>query len=205
MVRTQIRARGVHDPRVLAVMEELPRHEFLPARDRARAYDDCPLPIAAGQSISQPYIVALMTEALALAGTETVLDVGAGSGYQAAILAKLAARVLAIEREPELLSMARAALKRVGLIDRVTLLKGDGSLGYAAAAPYDAILVGAGAPEVPVQLIEQLAEGGRLVIPVGDRDLQELVLVRRTRGQVTRSKLGGCQFVPLLGAAGWKG
>src|SRR5689334_18209502 len=174
MVREQIRARGVRDPRVLAAMEEIPRDEFVPPRDVHRAYSDRPLPIAGGQTISQPYIVALMVEALSLRGHETVLDVGAGSGYQTAILARLAARVYAIEREPLLVNAARAALTRLNLMDRVTLVEGDGSLGYSPGAPYDGIAVGAGAPEVPAALVEQLAEDGRLVIPVGNRMLQDL-------------------------------
>ncbi len=203
MVREQIRARGVRDPRVLAAMQEIPRSEFVPLKDRYRAYEDRPLPIGGGQTISQPYMVALMTEALSLQGNETVLDVGAGSGYQTAILARLAARVYAIEREGALIRAARETLTRLRLIDRVTLVEGDGSLGYLPGAPYDAIVVGAGAPDVPAALIEQLAENGRLVIPVGSRALQDLVLVRKAGGFAHRVGLGGCQFVPLRGEQGW--
>jgi protein-L-isoaspartate(D-aspartate) O-methyltransferase len=203
MVREQIRARGVRDPQVLLAMEEIPRAEFVPPKDRNRAYEDRPLPIGGGQTISQPYMVALMTEALSLKGHETVLDVGAGSGYQTAILALLAARVYAIEREPALLSLARETLTRLHLIERVTLVEGDGSLGYAPGAPYDAILVGAGAPDVPPALVDQLAENGRLVIPVGSRALQDLVLVRKSGGVAHRVGLGRCQFVPLRGEQGW--
>jgi protein-L-isoaspartate(D-aspartate) O-methyltransferase len=203
MVREQIRARGIHDRRVLAAMEEIPRAEFVPPKDRYRAHEDRPLPIGGGQTISQPYMVGLMTEALSLRGNETVLDVGAGSGYQTAILARLAARVYAIEREPALIEAARATLTRLHLIDRVTLVEGDGSLGYVPAAPYDAIVVGAGAPDVPPALVEQLAENGRLVIPVGSRALQDLVLIRKSGGVAHRVGLGGCQFVPLRGEQGW--
>jgi protein-L-isoaspartate(D-aspartate) O-methyltransferase len=203
MVRDQIRARGIRDRQVLLAMEEIPRAEFVPPKDRDRAYEDRPLPIGGGQTISQPYMVALMTEALSLKGNETVLDVGAGSGYQTAILALLAARVYAIEREPALIALARATLTRLHLIERVTLVEGDGSLGYAAGAPYDAIVVGAGAPDIPPALIEQLAENGRLVIPVGSRALQDLVLVRKSGGVAHRVGLGGCQFVPLRGKQGW--
>jgi protein-L-isoaspartate(D-aspartate) O-methyltransferase len=203
MVREQIRARGVRDHQVLLAMEEIPRAEFVPPKERDRAYEDRPLPIGGGQTISQPYMVALMTEALALKGSETVLDVGAGSGYQTAILALLAARVYAIEREPALIALARETLTRLHLIERVTFVEGDGSLGYAPGAPYDAIVVGAGAPDVPPALVEQLAENGRLVIPVGSRALQELVLVRKSGGVAHRVGLGGCQFVPLRGEQGW--
>jgi protein-L-isoaspartate(D-aspartate) O-methyltransferase len=203
MVREQIRARGVRDPRVLGAMAEIPRAEFVPPKDRYRAYEDRPLPIGGGQTISQPYMVALMIEALSLRGNETVLDVGAGSGYQTAILARLAARLYAIEREAALIAAARETLTRLHLIDRVTLVEGDGSLGHAPGAPYDAIVVGAGAPDVPPALIEQLAEGGRLVIPVGSRVLQDLVLVRKSGGVSHRVGLGGCQFVPLRGEQGW--
>lgn len=203
MVRTQIHDRGVRDTRVLAAMQAIPRHEFVPLWERHHAYEDRALPIAAGQTISQPYMVALMLDALSLRGNERVLEVGAGSGYQTALLTKLAAYIFAIEREPVLMDTARATLTRLHLMDRVTLVYGDGSLGYAPAAPYDAIIVGAGAPEVPGALVEQLAEGGRLAIPVGTRFYQNLVVVRKIGGKVERVNMGGCTFVPLRGAQGW--
>ena len=204
MVDTQIRARGIHDVRVLEAMLAVPRHEFVGPEHRHKAYEDCPLPIAAGQTISQPYMVAAMSETLALRGHETVLDVGAGSGYQAAVLAYLAARVYSIERERTLVECARAVLTRLDLTGRVTLVEGDGTRGYAGGAPYDGIVVGAGAPGVPESLLEQLAEDGRLVIPVGDLRNQELFLVRKAGGQVVRQVINSCRFVPLVGAEGWK-
>jgi protein-L-isoaspartate(D-aspartate) O-methyltransferase len=203
MVEKQIRKRGVADPRVLAAMLAVPRAEFVPADLRDRAYEDTPLPIPRGQTISQPYIVAAMSAALALKGHETVLDVGTGSGYQAALLAHLAARVYSIERDHVLLEEARGTLARLGLLDRITLLEGDGTRGYPPAAPYDGIVVGAGAPDVPHSLVEQLGEGGRLVIPIGDRWLQDLVLLRKIGGKTARSVISGCRFVPLVGEEGW--
>ena len=204
MVDTQIRGRGIRDARVLEVMFAVPRHEFVGPDHRHQAYDDCPLPIAAEQTISQPYMVAAMSQALLLKGFETVLDVGTGSGYQAAVLALLAKKVISIEREPALVEWSRAVLARLGLMDRVTLVEGDGTRGYAAGAPYDGIVVGAGAPDVPASLVEQLAEGGRLVIPVGDLRTQELFLVRKIGGHVDRRTINSCRFVPLVGAEGWK-
>ena len=204
MVEEQIRARGIQDTRVLAAMREVPRHEFVGPEYRHLAYDDRPLPIGAGQTISQPYMVAAMSEALALKGPETVLDVGTGSGYQAAVLASLAARVYSIEREHVLVETARATLERLGLLARVVLLEGDGTQGHAPGAPYDGIVVGAAAPDVPHSLIEQLADGGRLVIPVGDLHSQELLLVRKIGAKVLRDVINYCRFVPLLGAEGWK-
>jgi protein-L-isoaspartate(D-aspartate) O-methyltransferase len=206
MVDTQIHARGIGDARVLEAMRAVRRHEFVEPRLRERAYEDSPLPIAAGQTISQPYMVGAMCAALELQGHETVLDVGCGSGYQAAVLTHLAARVYSIEREPRLLETARATLARLGYLspDRLVLVEGDGTLGYLAGAPYHGIVVGAGAPDVPAALIEQLADGGRLVIPVGDLSYQDLVLVRKAGGQVVRKTINACRFVPLVGAAGWK-
>ncbi len=205
MVREQVAARGVRDQRLLEAMRDIPRGEFVPEKEKHRALEDRALPIGGGQTISQPYMVALMLEALSLKGTETVLDVGAGSGYQTAILALLARHVYAIERDPALVESARAALARVGLLNHVTLVCGDGSLGYPPGAPYDAIVVGAGAPDVPAALVDQLADEGRLAIPVGTRALQELVLVRKSGGVAHRVGLGGCQFVPLRGVQGWDG
>ena len=204
MVERQLRRRGIRDERVLEAMGQVPRHEFVPAELLREAYEDHPLPIGGGQTISQPYIVAQMVEALALQGGERVLEVGTGSGYQAAVLARLAARVHTIECDPSLARTARERLSRLGFGDTVEVIEGDGSAGYATAAPYDGILVAAAAPDVPAQLIEQLAEGGRLVIPVGERDAQELRLIRKIGGAPVVSKLGYCRFVPLLGAQGWE-
>lgn len=204
MVETQLRARGVGDPRVLAAMNTVPRHEFLPPSAHSRAYEDSPQPIACGQTISQPYMVASMCAALELKGTETVLDVGCGSGYQAAVLSLLAAKVYSIEREPRLLETAREVLARLGYLDHVTLVEGDGTMGYLGGAPYDGIIVGAGAPYVPTALMDQLAEGGRMVIPVGDFGYQDLALVRKTGGQIIRKNISACRFVPLVGVAGWR-
>jgi len=204
MVELQLRRRGIRDERTLEAMGQVPRHEFVPPELLREAYEDYPLPIGGGQTISQPYIVAQMVEALALQGPERVLEIGTGSGYQAAVLARLAARVVTIECEPTLARAARDRLSRLGFGDRVEVIEGDGSAGYATAAPYDGILVAAAAPDVPAQLIEQLAEGGRLVIPVGERDAQELRLIRKLGGSPVVTKLGYCRFVPLLGAQGWE-
>ena len=204
MVEKQIRARGIQDTRVLDAMLSVPRHEFVGPEYRPMAYEDRPLPIGAGQTISQPYMVAAMSQALALKGHETVLDVGTGSGYQAAVLAYLAARVYSIEREGVLVETARAALSRLGLAGRIVLVEGDGTQGYAPGLPYDGIVVGAAAPDVPHSLIEQLADGGRLVIPVGDLHSQELLLVRKVGGKVLRDVINYCRFVPLVGEQGWK-
>lgn len=209
MVEQQLRARGFCDDDVLAVMLEMPRHEFIAPEYRQFAYDDRPVPIAAGQTISQPYMVAVMTEALALRGTEKVLEVGTGSGYQTAVLAKLAARVYTIEREHELVEGARTTLQRLGQAGflesgRIEFIEGDGTEGYAPAAPYDGILVAAAAPSVPPSLEEQLGEGGRLVIPVGDLNSQELRLVRKISGQLVSRVVNECRFVPLVGKQGWR-
>ncbi len=204
MVATQLRARGIDDVRVLEAMVEVPRHEFLPPSRRGRAYDDSPQPIGCGQTISQPYMVAAMCAALSLRGGEAVLDVGCGSGYQAAVLTLLAGKVYSIEREPRLVESARATLAHLGYLNRITLVEGDGTLGYPSGAPYDGIVVGAGAPYIPSALMDQLAEGGRLVIPVGDYTYQDLLLVRKTGGQFTRKNINACRFVPLVGAFGWR-
>ena len=208
MVSRQLRGRGIRDQRVLQAMLEVPRHEFVAPEFRHQAYDDRPLPIGAGQTISQPYMVAIMTESLDLQGHEKVLEIGTGSGYQAAVLARLAARVYTIERERELVDTARGILGRLaeaGLLElsRLELIEGDGTEGYAAAAPYDGILVAAAAPSVPRALEEQLAEGGRLVIPVGNLDYQQLRLIRRVSGQLAASVVNECRFVPLVGRHGW--
>jgi len=203
MVETQIRARGVTDPRVLAAMTKVPRHRFIPRHLWDQAYSDYPLPIGEEQTISQPYIVALMTEALELTGQEKVLELGTGSGYQAAILAELAAEVYTIERLPSLARAARQVIDSLGYAN-VEVRVADGTLGWAQKAPFDAILVTAGSPQVPSPLVEQLALGGRLIIPVGDRYTQTLTRVRQTPEGLRHEYLGGCRFVKLIGRHGWQ-
>ncbi len=203
MVEEQILRRGVTDPRVIDAMRRVPRHLFVDEALRDRAYDDSPLPIGEKQTISQPYMVAVMSEALALDGSETVLEVGTGSGYQTAVLAHLARRVRSIERVESLAQRARTMIESLG-IRNAEFKVGDGSLGWRAKAPFDAILVTAGSPGVPEPLVEQLAPGGRLVIPVGDRSSQELLRVRRSsNGGTRREELVECRFVDLHGAFGW--
>jgi len=204
MVDTQLRARGIEDPLVLEAMARVPREAFVPAEAAARAYADGALPIGHGQTISQPYIVALMIAALELAGGERVLEVGAGSGYAAAILAEIAGEVIAIEREPALAEAARRRLTRLGY-DIVEIVTGDGSLGWPARAPYEAIIAAAGAPAVPEALCAQLAQGGRLVLPVGEtRGRQRLERWRKRRdGGFDMEHLAEVRFVPLVGESGW--
>ncbi len=206
MVQTQLRARGIADERVLAAMARLPRERFVPEERRAIAYADEALPIPAGQTISQPWIVARMTELLAPRVGDRVLDIGTGSGYQAAILALLGARVVSIERQPVLAESARARLAELGFGDQVDVRVGDGSLGDPTGAPWDGILVAAAAPAIPNPLREQLSpNGGRLVIPVGDRRRQDLLLVVR-HGDIWDEKNDGpCVFVPLVGEQGFQG
>ena len=203
MVEQQLRSRGLKDERVLQAMSQVPRHEFVPLDRRKEAYEDHPLPIGQGQTISQPYMVASMVEALELKGTERVLEVGTGSGYQAAVLARLAARVYTMECDPTLARAAQERFADMGLADSIVVIGGDGSLGYSPAAPYDGIIVAAAAPEVPDCYLEQLVEGGRLVIPVGSRDCQELRQIRKCEGQAVSRALGYCRFVPLRGERGW--
>jgi protein-L-isoaspartate(D-aspartate) O-methyltransferase len=204
MVRRHLVARGVRDPAVLEAMRTVPREAFLPAEMAEFAYEDAPLPIAQGQTISQPYIVALMTAALALRPGDRVLEIGTGSGYAAAILGRVAREVYTIERHGELADTAAARLRDLGF-HNVHVLHGDGTLGWAAHAPYDAIVVAAGGPDIPAALVSQLAVGGRLVIPIGaDRSLQVLVRVtREVDGSLRREDLGDVRFVPLIGAQGW--
>lgn len=202
-MREQIRARGVRDERVLSAMEEVPRHLFVPPDLRDAAYDDGPLPIGDGQTISQPFIVAEMTQALRLSGSEKVLEIGTGSGYQTALLAMVAGTVFSVERIQSLASEARAALEGAG-VRNVTVLVGDGTLGWRPFAPYDAILVAAASPSVPAPLLEQLAPGGRLVIPIGDRDSQVLQLLQREGDRIVTTSLGDVRFVPLLGELGFR-
>ena len=203
MVDRHIRARGVRDPRVLAALAEVPREAFLPPELADAAYDDRPLPIEAGQTISQPYIVAVMTEALALGPGDTALEIGTGSGYAAAVLARVAKQVYTIERHAELAELARERLARLGYAN-VAVRVGDGTLGWSEHAPFDAIVVAAGGPDLPRALLDQLAIGGRLVMPVGSGRGQELVRVTRVGAdEYRREELGAVQFVPLIGAQGW--
>jgi protein-L-isoaspartate(D-aspartate) O-methyltransferase len=195
MIQEQLR--GIRDSRVLAAMAAVPRHLFVPETLRHRAYEDMPLPIGSGQTISQPRMVAIMLEAAELQGNERVLEVGAGSGYQAALLSLLAREVYAVELLPELAELARRNLARAG-IQRAHVITADGANGWPPAAPYDVIIVAAAASRIPEPLIEQLAPGGRLLIPVGPRRLQVLVRVRRGPNGLTSEDLGGCAFVPLI-------
>ena len=197
MVESQIRARGIQDPRLLQAMAEIPRHEFVAPRYRDQAHEDHPLPIDAGQTISQPYIVALMLELLQLEPSSKVLEIGTGSGYQAAVLSQLAGHVYTVERHPELARQAAEILSRLGLTN-VSVLTGDGSLGLAEQAPFDAIVVAAAAAQIPPALFEQLREGGRMIIPVGPPEAQELQLVRKQGGKAMISMREGCRFVPLI-------
>ncbi len=202
MVEQQLRGRDVGDERVLAVMERVPRELFVPEEFRDRAYADAALPIAGGQTISQPYMVAKICEALALRGDEHVLDVGSGSGYQAAVLAELAAEVDTIERIPELAELARVNLAAAGY-DRVRVHVGDGTRGLPERAPFDAIAVGAAAPRLPQTLYDQLEERGRLVVPVGRHGIQRLeVIVRSPEGPAVIKSVP-CRFVPLVGEEGF--
>ncbi|MBB5321994.1 protein-L-isoaspartate(D-aspartate) O-methyltransferase [Marinobacter oulmenensis] len=204
MVREQILARGIRDPRVLEAMEQVPRELFVPRHLQDEAYEDHPLPIGYGQTISQPYIVALMADMLGLDGRERVLDIGTGSGYAAAVLASIALEVFSMERVPELAERARENLRKAGF-SQVQVRCGDGSLGWPEAAPFDGICVAAGAPAMPDALSEQLAVGGRLVIPVGpEQGVQRLLCItRRPDGGFDREDFGDVRFVPLLGEEGW--
>ncbi len=203
MVKDQILSRGIHDPRVIEAMRAVPRHIFVPKEEADWAYMDGPLPLGFGQTISQPYMVALMTEVLNLRGTEKVLEIGTGSGYQAAILCRLAVWVYSIERVKELADRARKSLDQLG-IDNVKVLYGNGSLGLREEGPFDAIIVTAAAPDVPDPLLEQLAEGGILVLPVGERETQTLIRITKSGATYHRETLGMCAFVPLIGSEGWK-
>jgi|ERR1035438_10269220 protein-L-isoaspartate(D-aspartate) O-methyltransferase len=203
MIETQIHRRGIKDSAVLAAMTLVPRHEFVPAEFRKRAYEDAPLPIGEGQTISQPYMVAAMTAALHLGGGECVLEIGTGCGYQAAILSSLAKQVITIEYRSELATAASDRLSRLGYAN-VHVHCGDGTLGLPEFAPFDAILVAAGAPALPGPLMAQLREGGRMVVPVGSLENQDLQLVHRTGDAFQTTVLEPCRFVPLVGAHGWK-
>jgi protein-L-isoaspartate(D-aspartate) O-methyltransferase len=203
MVEDQIRRRGISDPRVLEAFQKVPRHEFVPQHLRADAYRDCPLPIGEDQTISQPYMVASMTLHSAVMPGDRVLEIGTGSGYQAAILAELGGEVFSIERREPLLLSAREVLTRLGYTN-VRCRVGDGTLGWKSEAPFFAILVTAGAPRLPEPLIAQLAVGGRLVIPVEEGFSQVLYIVRRTVSGISKEKGDRCTFVPLVGKYGWE-
>jgi protein-L-isoaspartate(D-aspartate) O-methyltransferase len=203
MIEKQLRRRGVHDAAVLAAMATVPRHEFVSENVRAHAYDDLPLPIGSGQTISQPYIVAAMTAALDLQPSDRVLEIGTGCGYHAAVLSRLAKEVFTIERRPELASSASSRLARLGY-PNAHVHCGDGTLGLPELAPFDAILVAAAAPAVPKPLLAQLAEGGRIILPVGGAEHQELQLIEKRGDAFPTKMLEGCRFVPLLGYHGWQ-
>ena len=203
MVVEQIEARGIHDRAVLAAMRAVPRHRFVEASLQDRAYDDSPLPIGERQTISQPYMVAIMTEALGVRAGARVLEIGTGSGYQAAILAELGTRLVTLERIPVLAERARRVLEMLGY-DEVRVEVADGTLGWAEGAPYDAIVVTAGAPRIPRPLVQQLAPGGCLVLPMGEDDLQTLVRIRRGPAGLVEEYLGECRFVKLFGCYGWE-
>jgi len=202
MVDVQLRARGIRDKRVLAAMARVPRHEFVSPEFHEQAYEDHPVPIGQGQTLSQPYIVAIMLEALSLGGTERLLEVGTGSGYQTALLAELCVRVYSIERHVSLAQEAESTLQRLGY-DNATILVGDGSRGLPEHAPFDAIIVSAAAPRIPEALVQQLRDGARMILPVGPQDAQELQLVRKHQGRTTVFSLEGCRFVPLIGDQGY--
>jgi len=203
MVEEQLRARGITDARVLAACERIPRHQFVPKEYQRDAYADHPLPIGAGQTISQPFIVALMTQLLRLQGHERVLEVGGGSGYQTAILSELALEVYTVERVPELVRVLERRLQRLGCLN-VHARCANGSLGWPEHAPFEGIVVSAAAPQVPEALTAQLAEGGRLVLPIGSLQAQTLVIVHKQHGQLSTAEVTGCVFVPLIGAYGWR-
>jgi protein-L-isoaspartate(D-aspartate) O-methyltransferase len=202
MVESQLRARGIRDQRVLAAMSHVPRHEFVSPEHRDQVYEDHPIPIGEGQTLSQPYIVAVTLEALALDPEDAVLEIGTGSGYQTALLAELARHVYSVERHASLARAAQATLARLGYVN-IYVVVGDGSRGIPEHAPFDAIVVSAAAPQIPPPLFAQLREGGRMVIPVGPAHAQELQLVRKHTGQPVVSNLERCRFVPLIGIEGY--
>jgi protein-L-isoaspartate(D-aspartate) O-methyltransferase len=203
MVKNQLMPRGITDKRVLTAMGKVQRHLFMEEALLGEAYNDHPLPIGHKQTISQPYIVALMTQALGLSGKEKVLEIGTGSGYQTAVLAELSAKVCTIERIRPLMEKARYILQELGY-NNILFKSYDGTLGWEEYAPYDAIIITAGAPSVPEPLLGQLAEGGRMIVPVGDKSSQELIKITRKKDSYDKKSLGGCRFVDLIGAHGWK-
>lgn len=198
-----LRSKGIRDLAVLRAFEMTPRHAFIPTGLRHRAYEDAALPIGSGQTISQPWVHARYLELLRLKGNERVLEIGTGSGYQTVLLAHLVAQVFSIERIPALMQQARENISRAG-VKNVSMLVGDGTIGWREYAPYDAILVGAGSPSIPQPLLDQLAEGGRLLIPIGDREEQRLVVAERKGGQITMHDEAPVRFVPLIGHHGWE-
>ena len=203
MLERQLKARGIRDERVLAAMAKVPREDFVAPELREHAYEDRPLGIGCAQTISQPYIVASMLQAAQLRTEDRVLELGTGSGYQTALLAEIARSVVSIERHAELAQLAGERLSHFGY-KNVEIVVGDGTLGYPPRAPYGAILVSAAAPQVPQPLVEQLAMGGRMVLPVGTRELQDLMLIRRDQDGVRQIRLDGCAFVPLIGEEGFR-
>jgi protein-L-isoaspartate(D-aspartate) O-methyltransferase len=203
MVEEQIIARGIKDPKVIKAMKKVPRHLFVEEALQAQAYSDHPLPIGEKQTISQPYMVALMSEALELKGREKVLEIGGGSGYQTAILAELTLKVYSIERIRSLVIRSRKLLYEIGYLN-VEIKIGDGTSGWVEESPFEAIIVTAGAPHIPQPLLDQLAMGGRLVIPVGDAYVQTLLRLTKTEGGIKKEDLGGCRFVKLIGNHGWQ-
>ena len=202
MVERQIAGRGVGDQRVLKAVLSVPRHEFVAPNQQREAYSDYPLPIGYGQTISQPYIVGLMTELLDVLPEHHVLEIGAGCGYQAAVLAQIASRVTTVERISELVELARRNLEKAG-VENVRVVQGDGTLGWPEDAPYDRIIVTAAAPDIPAALNEQLVAGGRMVIPVGSELIQELTLVQKHKNGTSTKASIGCRFVRLIGEQGW--
>lgn len=203
MVETQLVARGIQDSRVLEAMRKVPRHLFVEEALQEQAYNDYPLPIGEKQTISQPFIVALMTQSLELKGTEKVLEIGTGSGYQAAVLAELVERVFTVERFPTLGYRANQVLQKLGY-KNVVVRVADGTIGWPDEAPYDGIVITAGTPKVPQPLVDQLAMGGRMVLPIGDRVSQDLILIRRVEEGIRKTSLGGVRFVDLIGKWGWE-
>lgn len=203
MVEDQLRRRGIRDDRVLAAMETVPRHEFIPEEERKFAYRDQPLPIGEGQTISQPYIVAAMIQHLQVEPENTVLEVGTGTGYQAAVLSQLARQVITVERHAVLARQAEQIFHMLAY-QNIAVVVGDGTRGLPERAPFDRIVVAAAAPIVPEPLIQQLSDGGRMVIPVGTSEMQVLRLVRKSQGEIFTNSLEGCRFVPLIGEAGFQ-
>jgi protein-L-isoaspartate(D-aspartate) O-methyltransferase len=203
MVEKQLRARGIKDDRVLAAMALVPRHEFVPEELRDKAYADTPLAIGEDQTISQPFMVAIMTQELMLRPTDVVLEIGTGSGYQAAVLSRLVSKVYSIERHQRLACLAYATLRKIGY-HNITVLCGDGSRGFPEEASFDGILVTAGAPEIPKALLDQLVESGRLVIPVGQKPVQMCKRITKRTGRFETHDITGCVFVPLIGKFGWE-
>jgi protein-L-isoaspartate(D-aspartate) O-methyltransferase len=203
MVRLQLGARGIRDERVLSAMSRVPRHEFVAEDFRDQVYEDHPIPIGEGQTISQPYIVAIMLQALALNPSDLILEVGTGSGYVTALLAELTQQVYSVERHESLARTAQATLARLGYAN-VEVLVGDGGNGLPDRAPFDAIVVSAAAPQIPQPLFEQLREAGRMIVPVGPAHAQELKLIRKLGGQPIVTSLEGCRFVPLIGSEGYQ-